>query len=136
MSANTYISSILSGTSCLPNVTKASSAWKPKAMQQAGSGLMPPLVPTDLNATLPEDLGGIRFPAPPVISSSPNFPTLPMLPEDNMLSLPSSLQSPSASQIPISPFLGTELPPSCGIKLSGSHPHLGILVPGEAAVHP
>ncbi|KIK71966.1 hypothetical protein PAXRUDRAFT_22571 [Paxillus rubicundulus Ve08.2h10] len=35
-----------------------------------------------------------------------------MLPEDNMLSDPSTLQSPSASQTPISPFLGTELPPS------------------------
>ncbi|KIK76475.1 hypothetical protein PAXRUDRAFT_18182 [Paxillus rubicundulus Ve08.2h10] len=72
----------------------------------------PPTVPTDLIATLPEDLKGIRFPTPPVISNSWSFPTPPMLPEDDMLSLPSPLQSPSASQISISPFLGTELPPS------------------------
>ncbi|KIK73903.1 hypothetical protein PAXRUDRAFT_20391 [Paxillus rubicundulus Ve08.2h10] len=72
----------------------------------------PPPVPTDLIATLPEDLGGIKFPTPPVISGSPNFPTPPMLPEDNMLSLPSPLQSPLASQTPISLFPGTELPPS------------------------
>ncbi|KIK71919.1 hypothetical protein PAXRUDRAFT_22639 [Paxillus rubicundulus Ve08.2h10] len=72
----------------------------------------PPPVPRDLIATLPEDLGGIRFPTPPVISNSPNFPTPPMLPEDDMLSDTSPLQSPSASQTPISPFPGTELPPS------------------------
>ncbi|KIK73393.1 hypothetical protein PAXRUDRAFT_20911 [Paxillus rubicundulus Ve08.2h10] len=72
----------------------------------------PPPVPTDWNATFPEDLGGIRFPTPPVISNSLNFPTPPMLPEDDMLSLPSPLQSPLASQIPISSFLGTEFPPS------------------------
>ncbi|KIK74673.1 hypothetical protein PAXRUDRAFT_19641 [Paxillus rubicundulus Ve08.2h10] len=68
-------------------------------------------MPTDLNATLPEDLGGIRFPTPPVISASPDFPIPPVLPKDNMLSIPSPLQSPSASQTPIFPFLGAELPP-------------------------
>ncbi|KIK72636.1 hypothetical protein PAXRUDRAFT_21760 [Paxillus rubicundulus Ve08.2h10] len=78
----------------------------------------PPPVPTDLIGTLPEDLRGVRFPTPPVISGSPNFPTPPMLLEDDMLSLPSPLQSPSASQTPISPFPGAELPLSTPVASS------------------
>ncbi|KIK80161.1 hypothetical protein PAXRUDRAFT_15935 [Paxillus rubicundulus Ve08.2h10] len=71
----------------------------------------PPQVPTDLFATLPEDLRIIRFPTPPVISASPDFPTPPLLPKEDMLSVPSPLQSPLASQTPIFPFPGAELPP-------------------------
>ncbi|KIK74288.1 hypothetical protein PAXRUDRAFT_20032 [Paxillus rubicundulus Ve08.2h10] len=71
----------------------------------------PPLVPTDLIATLPEDLRSIRFPTPPVISNSLDFPTPPLLPKDDMLSFPSPLKSPLASQTPIIPFPGAELPP-------------------------
>ncbi|KIK74193.1 hypothetical protein PAXRUDRAFT_20122 [Paxillus rubicundulus Ve08.2h10] len=101
-----------------PSIPSQISSWDFSTPQGSTGDLpdslefQPPPVPTDLNATLPEDFGGIRFPTPPVISDSPNFPTPPMLPEDDMLSLPSPLQSPLASQIPISPFLGTEFPPS------------------------
>ncbi|KIK77769.1 hypothetical protein PAXRUDRAFT_17276 [Paxillus rubicundulus Ve08.2h10] len=73
--------------------------------------LQPPPVPTYFIATFPEDLKSIRFPTPPVISNSLDFPTPPLLPKDSMLSFPSPLQSPSASQTPIIPFPGAELPP-------------------------
>ncbi|KIK71810.1 hypothetical protein PAXRUDRAFT_22803 [Paxillus rubicundulus Ve08.2h10] len=101
-----------------PSLPSQSSSWDFSTPRGSAGQLpdslefQPPPVPTDLIATLPEDLGGIRLPTPPVISNSPKFPTPQMLLEDDMLSLPSPLQSPSASQIPISPFLGTELPPS------------------------
>ncbi|KIK79953.1 hypothetical protein PAXRUDRAFT_16051 [Paxillus rubicundulus Ve08.2h10] len=71
----------------------------------------PPPIPTALIATLPEDLRSIRFPTPPVISASLDFSTPPLLPKDNMLSVPSPLQIPSASQTPIVQFPGAELPP-------------------------
>ncbi|KIK73286.1 hypothetical protein PAXRUDRAFT_21028 [Paxillus rubicundulus Ve08.2h10] len=100
-----------------PSIPSQSSSWDFSTPQGSTRELpdsqefQPPLVPTDLIATLPEDLRGIRFPTPPVISDSLNFPTPPVLPEDDMLSVPSPLQSPSASQTPIVPFPGSELPP-------------------------
>ncbi|KIK72056.1 hypothetical protein PAXRUDRAFT_22457 [Paxillus rubicundulus Ve08.2h10] len=101
-----------------PSIPSQSSSWDFSTPRGSTGDLpdslefQPPLVPTDLIATLPEDIRGVRFPTPPVISASPNFPTPPMLLEDDMLSLPSPLQSPSASQTPIFPFPGAELPPS------------------------
>ncbi|KIK74974.1 hypothetical protein PAXRUDRAFT_19384 [Paxillus rubicundulus Ve08.2h10] len=71
----------------------------------------PPPIPTVLIATFTEDFRSIRFPTPLVISNSLDFPTPPLLPEDDMLSFTSPLQSPSASQTPIIPFMGAELPP-------------------------
>ncbi|KIK73412.1 hypothetical protein PAXRUDRAFT_20878 [Paxillus rubicundulus Ve08.2h10] len=100
-----------------PSIPSQSSSWEFSTPRGSTGELpdslefQPPLVPTDLIATLPEDLRSIRFPTPPVISDSPDFPTLPLLPKDDMLSVPSPLQSPFASQIPIVPFPGAELPP-------------------------
>ncbi|KIK75769.1 hypothetical protein PAXRUDRAFT_18706 [Paxillus rubicundulus Ve08.2h10] len=100
-----------------PSIPSQSSSWDFFTPQGStgelpdSSEFQPSPVPTDLIATLPEDLRSIRFPTPPVMSDSLNFPTPPLLPEDNMLSVPSPLQSPSASQTPIVPFSGAELPP-------------------------
>ncbi|KIK76319.1 hypothetical protein PAXRUDRAFT_18301 [Paxillus rubicundulus Ve08.2h10] len=100
-----------------PSIPSQSSSWDFSTPQGSTGELpdstefQPPPVPTDLFATFPEDLRNIRFPTPPVISASLDFPTPPLLPEDNTLSIPSPLQSPSASQTPIFPFLGAELPP-------------------------
>ncbi|KIK73341.1 hypothetical protein PAXRUDRAFT_20971 [Paxillus rubicundulus Ve08.2h10] len=107
-----------------PSIPSQISSWDFSTPQGStgdlpdSSEFQPPLVPTDLIATLPKDLRGVRFPTPPVISSSLNFPTPPMLPKDDMLSLPSPLQSPLASQIPIFPFLGGELPLSTPVASS------------------
>ncbi|KIK73013.1 hypothetical protein PAXRUDRAFT_21325 [Paxillus rubicundulus Ve08.2h10] len=100
-----------------PSIPSQISSWDFSTPQGSTGELpdspefQPPPVPTDLIANLPEDLRSIRFPTPSVISASLDFPTPPLLPEDGMLSFPSPLQSPLASQTPIIPFLGAELPP-------------------------
>ncbi|KIK80102.1 hypothetical protein PAXRUDRAFT_15967 [Paxillus rubicundulus Ve08.2h10] len=126
-----------------PSIPSQSSSWDFSTPRGSTGELLdsqefqPPLVPTDLIATLPEDLKNIRFPTPPVMSDSLTFPTPPLLPEVNMLSVPSPLQSLSASQTPIIPFPGSELPPPPPVP-SNSQSDLNIdkdrILPGMATL--